>query len=33
MVSEALPGGHFFPDMVPGETAAAIARFLEAHPL
>lgn len=31
--AEALPGGHFFPDFEPDRTAAAIARFLAAHPL
>jgi haloacetate dehalogenase len=31
--AEALPGGHFFPDLHPAETAHAIARFLAAHPL
>ncbi|MCF1710186.1 alpha/beta hydrolase [Tabrizicola sp. J26] len=31
--AEALPGGHFFPDLHPAQTAAAIARFLAAHPL
>lgn len=33
LVSDALPGGHFFPDLHPRETGAAIARFLDAHPL
>jgi haloacetate dehalogenase len=29
MTARALPGGHFFPDTAPGETAAALAAFLD----
>jgi hypothetical protein len=33
MQAQALPGGHFFPDQAPEDTAAALRAFLDAQPL